>query len=45
MTGQPKPMCPKCDSPEWFPGAACFECGWEGSVAEAYSAMRRRADD
>jgi len=37
-------MCPKCDSPEWFHGAACFACGWEGNVAEAYSALRARLE-
>lgn len=32
----PKTKCPRCRSVEWFPGAACFDCRWEGSAAEAY---------
>jgi hypothetical protein len=24
-----KQHCPKCKSEEWFPGAACWHCGWE----------------
>lgn len=39
-----EPRCPKCDSVEWFPGAACFKCGWEGSAAEAYELMRQQRD-
>jgi len=21
--------CPRCRGDEWFPGAACWDCGWE----------------
>lgn len=21
--------CPNCESDEWFPGASCWDCGWE----------------
>ena len=34
--------CPKCSSLEWFPGAACFSCGWEGSAADAFAVLRER---
>lgn len=40
MSDTPTPHCPKCDSVEWFPGAACFHCGWEGSAADAYQHVR-----
>lgn len=36
--------CPKCGSPEWFPGAACWNCGWEGSAAEAYRLRGEKID-
>lgn len=34
MTDQPKigtsnMRCPNCTSIEWFPGAACWDCGWD----------------
>ena len=31
--------CPRCKSEEWFPGAACWHCGWEAKTAtEAHKA-------
>lgn len=26
--------CPNCRSIEWFPGAACWHCGWEANPDE-----------
>lgn len=42
MSEQPEPKCPKCGSVEWFPGSACFHCGWEGSAADAYALVSAR---
>ena len=27
----PEQACPNCGGVEWFPGAACWHCGWEAS--------------
>jgi len=47
MTDEPKPAtpCPKCNSVEWFPGAACWHCGWEGSAADAYALALAERDE
>ena len=38
--GKETATCPECDSLEWFPGAACFHCGWEGSAEDAYLLLK-----
>ena len=30
--------CPRCKSEEWFPGAACWHCGWEAGDAPGVGA-------
>lgn len=42
MRTDPNIGCPACDGVEWFPGAACFHCGWEGSLSEAFAKLRQR---
>lgn len=45
---KPDPKCPQCSSLEWIPGGSCYECGWEGSAAEAYDLVfgqLRQAED
>ncbi len=30
--------CPRCRSEEWFPGASCWDCGWEAPAREEENA-------
>lgn len=42
MTDASGTKCPKCLSGEWFPGGACWDCGWEGSAADAHDFQHKR---
>jgi len=37
--------CPRCKSEEWFPGAACWHCGWEAGPSTLESAARAVVDE
>lgn len=37
--------CPRCHSVEWFPGAACWHCGWEAGDPNPIPANPKGAPD
>ena len=40
--GEAEQHCPRCKSEEWFPGAACWHCGWEAPTLKS-NALREKA--